>query len=87
MTIEIHKPELEALIFERMRSGAFANIEDALMQALESSSLPSEAGHEPVPGSSSFTGADLVSAMQMSPYKEISLEAARGPMPVRDLIF
>jgi predicted nucleic acid-binding protein len=42
MTIEIQKPELEALILERMQKGAFASIEDALMQALESSPLPSE---------------------------------------------
>jgi hypothetical protein len=27
MTIEIHKPELEALIRERMKSGGFENVE------------------------------------------------------------
>jgi len=32
MTIEIHKPELEALIQERMKSGAFQSVEDVLMQ-------------------------------------------------------
>lgn len=37
MTIEIHKPELEALIRERMKSGAFQDVEDVLMQALKSS--------------------------------------------------
>jgi len=37
MTIEIQKPELEALILERMQKGGFASIEDALMQALEAS--------------------------------------------------
>ena len=37
MTIEIHKPELESLIRERMASGGFQNVEDALMQALKSS--------------------------------------------------
>ncbi|SPE36707.1 hypothetical protein SBA6_60014 [Candidatus Sulfopaludibacter sp. SbA6] len=40
MTIEIHKPELEALILERMKSGAFQNVEDVLMRALKSSPLP-----------------------------------------------
>ena len=39
MTIEIHKPELEALIQERMKSGEFQNIEDVLLQALKSSAL------------------------------------------------
>ena len=37
MTIEIHRPELEALIRERMKIGGFQNVEDVLMQALESS--------------------------------------------------
>ena len=87
MTIEIHRPELEALILERMRSGAFASVEDALIQALETSPVPSKAGHPLAQGSSYPTGAELVAAMQMSPYKEISLEPARSPMPVRDLVF
>ena len=37
MIIEIHKPELENLIRERMASGEFQNVEDVLMQALQSS--------------------------------------------------
>jgi hypothetical protein len=36
MTIEIHQPELEALIQQRLDSGAFRNVEDVLMQALKS---------------------------------------------------
>ena len=39
MTIEIHKPELEALIQERMKSGEFQNVEDVLLQALKSSPI------------------------------------------------
>jgi hypothetical protein len=37
MIIEIHKPELESLIRERMESGGFQDVEDVLMQALKSS--------------------------------------------------
>ena len=37
MKIEIHKPELEAFIRERMESGAFQDVEDVLMDALKSS--------------------------------------------------
>ena len=37
MIIEIHTPELENLIRERMASGGFKNVEDVLMQALKSS--------------------------------------------------
>jgi hypothetical protein len=35
MTIEIHQPELEALIQQRMASGRYATIEDALIDALQ----------------------------------------------------
>jgi hypothetical protein len=40
MTIEIHRPELEALLMERMKAGAFQNVEDVIMQALETAPLP-----------------------------------------------
>ncbi len=36
MTIEIHRPELEALIRERLTSGVFQDVEHVLMQALKS---------------------------------------------------
>ena len=45
MIIEIHKPELESLIRERMESGGFQDVEDVLMQALRS--LPT--GEQPAP--------------------------------------
>jgi Arc/MetJ-type ribon-helix-helix transcriptional regulator len=35
MTIEIHEPELEALIQQRMASGAFRSVEDVLKAALQ----------------------------------------------------
>jgi hypothetical protein len=79
MTIEIHKPELEALILERLRSGAFESIEDVLMQALQGSLIP--------PEKETRTGTDLIAAMQASPYKDIDLEPTRGTMPVRDITF
>lgn len=87
MTIEIERPELEALIQERMKSGAFRNVEDVLMQALKSSPLPGRKGAERSDEKSSATGAELVAAMQASPFKEIGLEAGREPMPVRDVVF
>ncbi len=73
MTIEIQEPELEALILERMQSGAFPNVEEALLQALKSSPLPSGLGSAVSSGTPGPTGADLVAAMQASPYKEIVL--------------
>jgi hypothetical protein len=86
VTIEIHRPELEALILERMKRGAFQNAEDALMQALTSSPLPTEEGAVKTP-ETSRTGADLIAAIQASPYREISIEPARYRLPVRDVVF
>jgi hypothetical protein len=84
MTIEIHKPELEALILERMKIGGFRNVEDALMQALETSPM---AQAKPVTEAKNGTGADLIAAMQASPYREIEIEPARYRMPVREVSF
>jgi hypothetical protein len=86
MTIEIHKQELEALIRERMIRGAFQNVEDALIEALKSSpQLGVEDDTGPVEETSTYTGADLVAAMRVSPYKEIDLETGRDRLPVRDV--
>jgi hypothetical protein len=87
MTIEIHRPELEALIRERMKIGGFQNPEDALMQALKSSPLTTAKESTPADEIAAPTGAALVAAMQASPYKDMSLEPTRGPMPVRDVAF
>jgi hypothetical protein len=83
MTIEIHQPEIEALIQQRLQSGAFRDVEDVLMQALKSSPGPAM----PVKEESVSTGADLVADMQASPYKDIDLEPYRPHLPVRDVAF
>jgi hypothetical protein len=36
MSLEIHRPELETLLGERMKSGGFRNVEDVILQALQS---------------------------------------------------
>jgi hypothetical protein len=84
MTIEIHRPELEALIHERMKTGAFQTVEDALMEALNASQLS-----EDRMGTSRErrTGADLIAALQASPYREIEIEPVRYRLPVRDVTF
>ena len=73
MTIEISSPEVEALILQRMKNGAFSSPEDVILEALRSS--------KPEPR----TGAALIAAMQASPHKDIEIEPSRGPMPVRDV--
>ena len=84
MTIEIQKPELEALIQERMQTGAFTSVEDALLEALKSSPPPSKRAPSPKNDARALTGADIVAAFQASPCKEIDLEPSRAPMPVRE---
>jgi hypothetical protein len=84
MTIEIRRPELEALIIERMKSGKFLDVEDAIMQALETSPVTDAT---PATAAKNRTGADLIAAMQASPYREIEIEPARYRMPVRDVAF
>jgi hypothetical protein len=84
MTIEIHKPKLEALIMERMKTGGFHSVEDVLMRALEASPAPRE---EPAAPAKNRTGADLIAAMQESPYRELEIAPAHYPMPVRNVTF
>jgi len=81
VTIEIHKPELEALIVERMKAGGFQSVEDVLLQALKASQ-PAGAGPR-----DHRTGADLIAAIQKSPYREIEIEPARCPLAIRDVVF
>jgi hypothetical protein len=74
MTIEIHRPELEALIIQRMKSGGFDNVEDALLQALKTSPPEAESS-ETLHGKR--TGADLIAGLQASPYGELEIEPSR----------
>ncbi len=74
MTIEITSPDVEALIQQRMRTGAFKSPEDLIRAALRSSALDTR------------TGADLIAALQACPYPEVDIEPARVPSPlVRDV--
>ena len=41
MNIEIHQPELETMIQQRMATGRFRDVEDVLLQALKSTDLAS----------------------------------------------
>jgi len=43
MSVEIHQPEIEALIQQRMASGAFQDVEAVLLHALKSAPIPQAA--------------------------------------------
>jgi hypothetical protein len=82
MTIEIHTPELEALIMQRMKNGGFHTVEEVLMEALKT---PLPMAEQRGKTSATRTGADLIAALQASPYREIDIEPARYRVPVRDV--
>ncbi len=46
MSIEIHQPEIEALIQQRMASGAFHNVEEVLIYALKSAPPTDKPAHK-----------------------------------------
>lgn len=71
MIIEINRPEIEALIQHRLKQGGFTDPQDVIAQALRATE------------SASRTGADLIAALQASPYREVELEPAREDQPVR----
>jgi len=72
MTIEIHQPELEALIQQRIDSGAFRNVEDVLIHALKS--LPPD--QCPAPALPKLNFADFLLASPL-PGSGLILERAR----------
>ena len=70
MTIQITSPDVEALIQQRMQTGAFKSPEDLIRAALRSS------------GPDTRTGADLIAAMPACPYPKADIEPSPVPSPV-----
>lgn len=70
MTIQITKPEVEALINERLRSGAFKDAEDVILRALQAS-----------PGTESQTDAPPAKNIEelFAPLRGLNLVFARNP--------
>ena len=85
MNIEIHKPELEALILQRVHDGGLT-IEEVLMQALQGSPAAAQPRAE---FRDQRTGADLIAALQASPHRDLDIEPPRfcSPMLARDVTF
>lgn len=81
MSVEIHQPEIEALIQQRMASGLFRNVEDVLLYALKSAPIPTSANAE----ETGKTGSALVVAMQSMPWSDTDIEPSRPHMPVHDI--
>ena len=82
MNIEIHQPELEALIEQRMATGRFRDVEDVLYQALRSAEAEPEPATSPPPKSLSevfavareiLAGEELDIRRDQSPARSVDL--------------
>ena len=82
MTIEIHSPEVEAIIHRRMMAGGFKDAEDVIIQALKSSSSPE------TPPASPRRPAGRKSLAQLfadSPFEGLDIDFEREPDYGRDV--
>jgi hypothetical protein len=73
MTIEITRPEVEALINQRLQSGGFKDAEDVVFQALQSS--PPNAAT--VPQTDTTPEKDIVELF--APLRGLNIEFSRNP--------
>jgi Arc/MetJ-type ribon-helix-helix transcriptional regulator len=92
MNLEIHKPELVQRVNAHIRTGQFRGADEVLekaLDALEERVTTPSSGHEAKGSGDRRTGADLISALQASPHRELDIEPARSrlSMPVRDFTF
>jgi hypothetical protein len=68
MTIQITRPEVEALINQRLQSGAFKDAEDVILQALQSC---------PPPQSEELPAKDI--EQLFAPLRGLNLQFSRNP--------
>ena len=80
MTIEIHEPEIGALIQDSVQRGAFRDAADVVVQAIRALHVAEE---RPESGAL-LTGADIVAAFQRCPYPDFMPEPERIYMPVSE---
>src|SRR4051794_13395343 len=71
MTIQIQQPELEALIEQRLESGAFRDVEDVLLQALRA--------YEPEAKTSEPAGKPKSLVEVFAPLRGLDLDWGRNP--------
>jgi hypothetical protein len=78
MTIQITKPEIEALINQRLQSGAFVDAEDVIFRALQASE-----GNTPAPAPA--LAKDMVELFANSPFKGLNMDFERDRDTGRDI--
>ena len=86
MNLEIHNPELVQRVNAQIQSGHFQDADELIEKALDAlqEKAPAErAGTSP----DRRTGADLIAALQASPYRELDIEPPRVRLTtVRDVV-
>jgi hypothetical protein len=83
VTIEIHNPEVEAIIRSRMSAGGFQNAEDVITQALLSS--PSNESSAPAMFQRPAGRKSLAQLFADSPFKGLDIDFERDPDCGRDV--
>ena len=91
MSLEINKHELVQRVNAHIETGHFHDADEVLekaLDALEGRTPAPSSGHAANSGDQR-TGADLIAALQASPYRELDIEPARFrlSMPVREVTF
>lgn len=71
MTIEIDRPDVEALHQPSRHRCGISDPQEVIFQALPTIEVPRR------------TGADLIAAIQASPYRDVELEVPRDVLPIR----
>jgi len=92
MHIEIHKPELEALIQQQMENGVFQTIEDVLFHALTLASTSPSPSSDGFPVAATPTGRapgrkSLAQVFAESPFKNLDLDFPRSKDQLRSFQF
>jgi Arc/MetJ-type ribon-helix-helix transcriptional regulator len=83
MNLEIHKPELVRRVNARIQTGQFHDADELLEKALDALDERTTA----IPARDTRTGADLIAALQSSPYRELEIEPPRVRLTnVRDVV-
>lgn len=78
MNVKVEIPEDRAARFQKQAQARGLTVDRWLLE-LADENAPQSAGH--------LTGADLIAAMQASPYRETDIEPSRDRLPVRDVAF
>jgi Arc/MetJ-type ribon-helix-helix transcriptional regulator len=89
--LQIHKPELVQRVNAHIQTGRFHDADEVLEKALDAleEKVTAPSRQPAAKSDDTRTGADLIAALQASPYRELDIEPNRFrlSMPVRDVTF